>query len=159
MFVAGFIGSPQMNFVDAMLGKDEDGYYALIDETRFTLLEERVQGNNLDDYIVRTVVIGIRPEDVLKVNKKMSTATIPLETSSNRNVLDTNVEVYEHMGAEIYVYIDYNGHKFTARFKSEDVTSEDEKLTITFKPEKIHVFDKETEVSLLGLDTKFNFNT
>jgi multiple sugar transport system ATP-binding protein len=101
MFVAGFIGSPQMNFVDAMLGKDEDGYYALIDETRFTLLEERVQGNNLDDYIGRTVVIGIRPEDVLKVNKKMSTATIPLETSSNRNVLDTNVEVYEHMGAEI----------------------------------------------------------
>ena len=62
-------------------------------------------------------------------------------------------------GTEIYVYIDYNGHKFTARFKSEDVTSEDEKLTSTFKPEKIHVFDKETEVSLLGLDTKFNFNT
>jgi hypothetical protein len=51
--------------------------------------------------------------------------------------------------------------KFTNTWeqKSEDVTSEDEKLTITFKPEKIHVFDKETEVSLLGLDTKFNFNT
>lgn len=137
MFVAGFIGSPQMNFIDAILQKDDKGYYALVDETRFSLLEERVKDKPLDDYIGKTTVLGIRPEDVLK-------------SSPNKNTLETNIEVYEHMGAEIYVYIDYNEHKITARFPSENVTSIGEKIDITFKLDKIHLFDKETEISLLG---------
>jgi multiple sugar transport system ATP-binding protein len=144
MFVAGFIGSPQMNFIDAILQKDDTGYYALVNKTKFSLLGNRVKDKQLDNYIGKTIVLGIRPEDVLK-------------SCSNKDKLEAKVEVYEHMGAEIYVYINYNGNKITARFPSENNNSIDENLEITFKPEKIHLFDKETETSLLGYTTVTEF--
>ncbi len=57
------------------------------------------------------------------------------------------------MGAEIYGYIDYKGQKIIARFSSDASPSMEEKLKITLKPEKIHLFDKETKISLLELKT------
>ena len=74
MFVAGYWFSAD-EFVDAMLGKDEDGYYALIDETRFTLLEERFKVIILMTH--RQNCSHKTPED--RVNKKNVCATIPLE--------------------------------------------------------------------------------
>lgn len=142
IFVAGFIGSPQMNFIDAILEKNESGYYAKVDETKFPISEEKFSNKNLDDYVGKKVVMGIRSEDVIEVKK----------TDLRNDVLDTVVEVYEHMGSEIYVYIDYKGQKIIARFNPDSSPSMDDNLKITFKPEKIHLFDKETELSFLQLE-------
>lgn len=142
IFVAGFIGSPQMNFIDAILEKNEAGYYAIVDETKFPISEEKFSNKNLDDYVGKEVVMGIRSEDVIEVKK----------TDLRNDVLDTVVEVYEHMGSEIYVYIDYKGQKIIARFNSDSSPSMDDNLKITFKTEKIHLFDKETELSFLQLE-------
>lgn len=143
MFVAGFIGSPQMNFIDATIENNGNGYYVRIDETIFPLSEEKFGATILNDYIGKKVVIGIRPEDVIEVKKD----------DLRMDALDAIVEVYEHMGAEIYGYIDYNGQKIIARFSSDASPSMEEKLKISLKPEKIHLFDKETKISLLELKT------
>lgn len=141
IFVAGFIGSPQMNFIDAVIEKNDTGYYARVDNTKFPLLKEKFGEQNLEEYVGKKVVMGIRSEDVLEVK----------DTNIRSDVLDTKVEVYEHMGAEIYVYIDYKGQKIIARFNSDSSPSMDENLKITFKAKKIHLFDKETQISFSEL--------
>ncbi|WP_326908034.1 ABC transporter ATP-binding protein [Sedimentibacter sp. MB31-C6] len=141
MFVAGFIGTPQMNFIDAILEKNETGYYALVDNSRFALSEVKYKSNILDEYIGKKIVLGIRSENIIEVK----------DDSTRSDVLNTTVEVYEHMGSEIYAYMDYSNQKIIARFNSEASSSMNDNLKITFNPEKIHIFDKETEISLLEL--------
>jgi len=131
-----------MNFIDAILEKNDTGYYAMVDETKFPLSYKKFANKNLDEYIGKKVVMGIRSEDVVEVKN----------ADLRSDVLDTVVEVYEHMGAEIFVYIDYNCQKIIARFNSDSSPSMDDNLKITFKPDKIHLFDKETEISFLELE-------
>ena len=86
---------------------------------------------------------SVRSEDVIEI----------IDKSARMDVLEANVEVYEHMGSEIFVYIDYKGQKIIAKFSSDVDTylKNKENIRITFKPEKIHLFDKETEISLLDI--------
>lgn len=138
IFVAGFIGTPQMNFIDAMLIKNDSGYFVKIDEILFPVSKERFSPQILDDYIDKDIVLGIRAEDVLMV-----------EDDTSKARLNSIVEVAEHMGSEIYVYIDYKENNITARFKSDISLAIGEKINISFNLDKIHLFDKETELSLL----------
>lgn len=131
MFVAGFIGTPQMNFIEALIEKDDE-YYALIDNNKFMLSKERF-GDILNEYRGKNVVLGIRSEDIIQAQSSHS--------------LSTRVEVCENMGAEVFVYMDYKGQKITARLNS-DYTPINDNLKITFNKEKIHIFDKFTERSL-----------
>ncbi|NLK65007.1 MAG: sn-glycerol-3-phosphate ABC transporter ATP-binding protein UgpC [Tissierellia bacterium] len=138
IFVAGFIGTPQMNFIDAVIEKDNE-YYALIDNNRFLLSKERF-GDILNEYIGKKVVLGVRSEDILKAECSHS--------------LKTRVEVCENMGAEVYVYVDYKGQKITARLNA-DFTSMDSSLNITFNIDKMHIFDKESGISIRNLTLDF----
>jgi multiple sugar transport system ATP-binding protein len=131
IFVAGFIGTPQMNFIDAVIEKDDE-YYVIIDNNKFILSKERF-GDILNDYIGKNVVLGIRSEDII--------------LAEGSNSLSTRIEVCENMGAEVYVYADYKGQKITARLNA-DFVPKDENLNITFKKDKLHIFDKDTERSL-----------
>jgi len=136
IFVAGFIGTPQMNFLEAIIKKDDTGYYAFIGSSKFELSKERFSSDVLNEYIGKNVVLGIRSEDILQVE------------SDSSDTLITSVEVCENMGAEVYVYIDYQGQKIIARLNTDVLSSINSSLKITFKQDKIHLFDKDTEVSL-----------
>ena len=138
LFVAGFIGTPQMNFLEAMIEKDVD-YYALIDDKRFVLSNERF-GDILNEYRGKNVVLGIRSEDIF--------------IAQGSNSLKTTVEVCENMGSEVYMYMDHKGQKITARLNAESACSEGS-LNISFNKDKIHIFDKDSGISIRNLGLAF----
>lgn len=137
MFVAGFIGTPQMNFLDTLLRKDEPGFYIEIGNARFYIDPLRLENKDLGSYIGKTVVLGVRPEDV----------NVPDDDSVP--AIDAIVEVRELMGAEVYLYLNFNEYKITARVPNSTQAQMDQTVRITFDPAKIHLFDKETQDTLL----------
>ena len=90
LFVAGFIGSPQMNFMDAELGRDADGY-------KLTFADQSLHfagSDALSEYVGKTVVFGIRPENLHTSGEKF--------TQNTAHTLTMHVDIAELMGAEIY---------------------------------------------------------
>ncbi|WP_395151551.1 ABC transporter ATP-binding protein [uncultured Allofournierella sp.] len=142
MFVAGFIGSPQMNFLDATLNKDAKGYYLDLAGDRVDLPAEKTTDGKLDAYIGKKVKAGVRPEDIKDdeefINKKGGCR------------LEATVEVSELMGSEIYLYLVYKGNKMTARVAPTSKAKNGSTVTVAFDPHKIHLFDPETELTILN---------
>lgn len=142
VFVAGFIGNPQMNFLNASLIKDASIYYIKVDDTKFPLSEDRFATDILDQYLEKEIILGVRCEDLLEVH----------EEASQVPGIDAKVDIVEHMGSEIYVYIYYNSQKIIAKLSSDasNTIKHKDNIKLSFKAEKIHLFDKETEVSLMS---------
>ena len=141
MFVAGFIGSPQMNFLDATLNKDGNGYFLDLAGDRIDLPKEKTTDGKLDAYVGKKVKAGVRPEDIKDdpefVNKQ------------GECKLEATVEVSELMGSEIYLYLLYKGNKLTARVAPTSKAKNGSNVTVAFDPHKIHLFDPETELTIL----------
>lgn len=140
MFVAGFIGSPAMNFMDVTVTDD----LKLVNE-KFTLdtadnVRKIIKDNNL---IGKDIIMGIRPEDLEDSN------FIP--GAKEGRLITAPVEVAEPMGSEIYVYIDIKGVLITARINPKSIVRatsgirEGASISLYVDIEKIHLFDKETE--------------
>ena len=142
IFVAGFIGTPQMNFIDTTIHKQGGKYYAKINSSLFPLPDGKFKNDVLEQFTNKDLVLGVRPEDV----------SIVRGLSVEPPYLDAVVEVAEHMGSEIYIYIDYKGEQLIAKERSDGHFTMDEKIDISFDMNKIHLFDKETEQSLLKLE-------
>jgi multiple sugar transport system ATP-binding protein len=138
LFVAGFIGTPQMNFIDAVLIRQESGYFVKIDQTFFALPEGRFRPEILAHFNNKAVALGVRSEHVSIIRDK---ANVPY--------LEAKVEVAEHMGSEIFVYIDFRGEQIIAKVWGDNNFSMAESININFDMNKIQLFDKETEKSLL----------
>ena len=137
LFVAGFMGSPQMNFMDAVVEiKGETAYLKIADqsiELPPAKSKKMVEGG----YNGKTVTFGIRPEDVDDSEMFVNTA---------KAVFESTVNVYELLGAEVYLYFDLEGFPITARVDSRTTARPGDKVKFGFDVEKIHVFDKETEL-------------
>ncbi len=142
MFVAGFIGSPQMNFMEGVLKKSGDVFSIDLSGATIALPTEKTNGGKLDAYVGKTIKMGIRPED-LKDDDEF------LERHPNTH-LETEVEVSELMGAEIYLYMTYKGQNIMARVSSSSAARPGSKVTIAMDAHKIHLFDPETELTLLN---------
>lgn len=145
-FVAGFIGSPSMNFFDAYIGEEEGrttlylggtelGKKVYVDGSRGQLLKEQENG--------KKVVIGIRPEDIWEY-----------EDAVHRGFDEASVDIVETItarempGAEVILYFDAQNKSHAVRLRPDNQTRTGEKLQLYFDPEKLHVFDKETGENL-----------
>ncbi len=134
-FVAGFIGSPQMNFCDATI-VDEDGAISIkFGSNKVALTAEKAE--KAKEYIGKTVIMGIRPEDLYDDAEALE----KYETSA----VSADVEVTEMMGAETYLYLIVDGINFIARVKPDSKAAINTKIKVALDPAKIHIFDKETE--------------
>lgn len=142
MFVAGFIGSPQMNFVDAKLEKEGNTYYVDISGDKVALPAEKVKAGELDKYVGKAVKAGVRPEDI-----KDDPEFLAAHTDS---ALTATVEVSELMGSEIYLYLDYKGNKMTARVAPTSKARNGATVKVAFDSHKIHLFDVESELAILN---------
>ncbi len=141
MFVGGFIGSPQMNFLDATLVKEGSNYYVDLGGDKLLIAPEKVT-SALDAYVGKAIKAGIRPEDIKddeEFMEKHKDATIT-----------AHVEVSELMGSEIYLYLEYKGNKMTARVAPTSKARNGDKVRVAFDPHKVHVFDVETEQTVLN---------
>jgi len=140
LFVAGFIGSPQMNFIDSVCEVDGEVVRLNIGPSKIELPPAKSKKLIAGGYDGRTVVLGIRPEDVH--DEQMF-----IESSPN-TVIEATIRVYEMLGAEVYLYFDYEGSNMTARVDPRTTARTGDTVKFAFDAEKIHVFDKETELAI-----------
>lgn len=137
VFVAGFIGTPQMNFIDAFIKEKEETLYISF-EGYDVLLPDRMQKNEkLKAYVNKNVVFGIRPED-FHTQKKFS-----LDNGSNK--VEVTVDISEMMGYETFLYATLGKQRITAKTLSSQSPSSNEKALLYIDTQKAHIFDKEDE--------------
>ncbi|MCY3799514.1 MAG: sn-glycerol-3-phosphate ABC transporter ATP-binding protein UgpC [Chloroflexi bacterium] len=138
IFVAGFIGSPSMNFFDATL--KEDGDNLVVDIGAFTLPVPASKADTFRGHVGMEVVCGIRPEDIDDSNY-LPQGIIPAN-------MTCNVEVVEQMGNEVIIYLENAGKNFIARTDPRTDATVGEAMDITFNLDNMHLFDINTEMSL-----------
>lgn len=144
MFVAGFIGSPAMNFLDAKLVKEGETYYLEGNgDFKIAIPADKVAKNpEIKSYVGKDVVFGIRPED-------LEDASIVEKTVTADNSYMATVEVVEPMGSEIYLYLTVNEHSMIARVDSHSTAKVGDNVKLYVKTENLHVFDPETELTII----------
>lgn len=133
MFVAGFIGSPQMNFVNAQMEEKNGQLFAKF-ASYSAPLSDRVA---LKNYVGKPIVLGIRPEDMHTEDD--------LPECGNCCMVDLQVELAELMGAEIYLYGALHGSKMTVRTPSKAGVRSGDTVRLALDCDKLHLFDPETE--------------
>ena len=137
LFVAGFIGSPQMNFFDALCQVKGKDVSLKIGNSVFPVPADKAKALIDGGYDGKTVVLGIRPEDVREATAADAGKTI-----------DATIKFYELLGAEVYLYFDLEGMQMTARTPASTVLRQGDSAKFALDMNKIHVFDKETEKTI-----------
>lgn len=140
LFVAGFIGSPQMNFIDAIIEKKEDTYYASFNEYSIRIPKNKVEGELFESYVGKNVILGIRPEHIYIEKEYLE--------KYKEELIDTEVMLHELMGAEVYLHVKVKEQKLTIRAAGDTTAEPGKLLKIVIDAEKIHLFDKETEKNI-----------
>ena len=138
MFVAGFIGSPAMNFLDAKVTDDMK-----LSNPKFKLdtapnIKKVIKDNDLTG---KDIVLGIRPEDLEDESF--------VHDRSDGAIITAPVEVTEPMGSEIYVYVGIEGVLVTARVNPRSAAHVGKPIDLHVDLEKLHLFDKKTEKAFI----------
>lgn len=137
LFVAGFMGSPQMNLLDAKVVKNGNDIRLMFGSHSIKVPEAKAKKLVDGNYIDKTVVLGIRPEDVK--DEEMFISQSPDST------IDATVKVYELLGAEVFLYFTIDQFDITARVNPRTKARPGDTIQIALDLSKIHLFDKETE--------------
>lgn len=137
-FVAGFIGSPQMNFLSAQLNLRDGRVYLTLAGNEINITSA-TQGKDMSRYDGHSVIAGIRPEDV--------TADREFIKKNADKLITASLEVTEMMGNETYLYLDYSGEKIVARVENENY--EQGMTTLAVRTDRIHLFDPNTTVNIM----------
>lgn len=149
LFVAGFIGMPQMNFFKdckLMAPKGEEKNYSVevLGET-FVLTDEQSEVLKSKGEGDRIVTLGVRPENIKVYMENVERDEFP--------VIDSTVDVSEMMGSEVHLHLKAGEANIIAVVSSPDMTTgvieRGTHMNISFKPKRIHIFDNETEQNLL----------
>lgn len=135
-FVAGFIGSPAMNFIDAKV-LHEDGVKLQLCNSDLDLDLKGINENILKDFKGKEVLMGIRPEDI-RVN--------PL--GKNDQPVNVEIELIEPMGYESFVYFKVGGVQFTGRMSSGNFVEDHLVKTLYFNCSKLYFFNKENHKAI-----------
>jgi multiple sugar transport system ATP-binding protein len=138
LFVAGFIGSPAMNFFPARLRKDNERVIVESDGFKVPLPADR--SKNYEQYAGRDIVFGIRPENIHDVN-----FTPP---NIHGEKIDIKVDVTELMGNEIFLYLLNGKSIFVARVDPRSKLRMGEQAQVMFDMDNFHIFDAQTEEAL-----------
>ena len=145
LFVAGFIGSPEMNFINAKLSKENDKIALSFGQNHKIYLNEGKAKQLLDtcpEYIGKDVIIGIRPENVHDEDNYVSTMT--------DSKITVDVDLTESLGADTLLHLDVDGTHVVARVNPRTKAKAGEKVDVVFDTNKLHLFDPETEVTILN---------
>ncbi|WP_300347066.1 sn-glycerol-3-phosphate ABC transporter ATP-binding protein UgpC [Clostridium sp.] len=141
IFVAGFIGSPQMNFIEGKINEEGGKYFACFQGEKIEMPMEKARLLKEKGYIGKDVIIGIRPEHL--------DDDLELIAANPTTVIKSKVEVTELMGAESYIYTKLGEQNITARVNGSTHLQNGQEAKFYIDATKIHVFDKETELKLV----------
>ena len=147
LFVAGFLGSPSMNFFQCTVKAEENNRTALLLDDAKTVKKVYLDGTRgkqiADRYNGRHVILGIRPEDIYEIEEAKK-----LGIENDSVDVDEPVVNREMLGAEVILYFDEQGKTLAVRLSPENQTQVGEKVSLYFDMEKAHVFDPETEENI-----------
>ncbi|WP_159566860.1 ABC transporter ATP-binding protein [Budvicia diplopodorum] len=130
MFVAGFIGSPSMNFIRGTL---DNGCF-VTETLKLPIPEHKLSAETIDKYRHKPVILGIRPEDIIPV--------------AQGEGIDAQISVAELTGAEFMLYTSVGGHELTLKANADADYHPTQRINIHFDMQKSHFFDNETELAL-----------
>ncbi len=136
LFVAGFIGSPQMNFIDCVVEEQGSELYLKFDKFSVIIPENKVAAVREGGYVGKEVVMGIRPENLHDE---------PAFIDSAAAVIEANVEVTEMLGAEVFLYLKCAGQAVTARVNPRTTAQTGDVIKLGLDVNRMHIFDKATE--------------
>ena len=139
-FVAGFIGSPQMNFLDAKVCQNGSQVTLKIGDHELVLTEAKGKALIDGGYINKVVSVGIRPEDVNDLSE--------VKRESQGQEIESTINVYELLGSEVYLYFNIEEFPMTARVKATNPARVGDKVKFGFDMKKVHIFDKETGMTI-----------
>ena len=140
MFVASFIGAPQMNLLPIIIRKADGRYFAELDGQSLPL-PARLSERGLGDYVDRQCVLGLRPENF---HELLPADVDPALTAP----LAMHVELAEPMGAEVHLNAQLGAHTIIARVSPRCRARPGDRLTLTANLSMAHLFDTETEEAL-----------
>lgn len=153
LFVAGFLGSPSMNFFQCTVKAEENNRTALLLDDAKTVKKVYLDGTRgkqiADKYNGRHVVLGIRPEDIYELDEAKK-----LGIEKDSVDVDEPVVNREMLGAEVILYFDEQGKTLAVRLNPENQTQVGENVFLYFDMDKAHVFDPETEENLFYREEK-----
>ena len=162
LFVAGFIGSPQMNFVNADCVEKNGGIYLEFDRFDIKLPERKAKALKEGGYVGKQVIMGLRPEGIYESEHELA--------AHPDSQIEVKITGYELLGAEVLLYFQLLNEKaqevhrqfsddmdgmlkktqFTAKVDASTTARYGSKIVVALDPEKIHVFDKETEQAIVN---------
>ena len=144
LFVAGFIGTPQMNFITGKLVQEGEALYITFGTNRIKVPDDKANNPALKEYIGQDVVMGVRPENIHDEQRYLD--ALP------DSIMETTVDVTELMGAEIYLYLGFdgqedatNGKSIIARVSSRSTSRAGDSIRVAVDTSRMHIFDKDTE--------------
>lgn len=138
-FVAGFIGSPPMNFVKGVLINREGKFY--FNEGNFQVKIVEAMVPKIIPYVNKEVMFGIRPEDIYD---KLFVSYAPSE-----NTIKANCEVIEPMGSEVYLHLNTGRSSLIAKVGGHDRPAINQDMDLVFDMAKVHFFDKDTDLTIV----------
>jgi multiple sugar transport system ATP-binding protein len=140
MFVAGFIGSPSMNFFEATVGRGNGGL--VVDVGAFNLPVPAGHAAQLDAYVGKQVYFGIRPENIHDANY------VPRGVEENA-VMKANVTVREPLGSEVYAFVENGGKEMVSRLDPRTGAAIGQSIDLVVDMSKLHVFDRDSEKAII----------
>ncbi len=145
VFVAGFIGSPSMNFLDGRLVAENGSLWLNMDDFRLQVPQTE---EHLDPYRDKEVIVGFRPEDIL--DKKRA------GFAASGNVMTAQIDVIEPIGSEELLYVSSGKDTFVAKIPeysigfTEKRALVEKEIELAFNMDKLHIFDKDTKKAILN---------
>lgn len=135
-FVAGFIGTPQMNFLNVKIEKSKDGHVAKFKDFNLPVPPSRIRTESISRYEGREVTLGIRPESLEIASDA--------EGQPGYGIIEATVDIAEMMGSEIYLYAACDEDNIIARIPVQDNLDSGDKIKLALDCNRIHLFDDET---------------
>ena len=137
LFVAGFIGTPQMNFFDATLAKEDGKYVATVQGKKFELPADKQEALKNAESVPAEIIVGVRPVHIQLCQDGIA----------------ATVDVSELMGSELHLHVNSDGKDVVIVVPTTDIDlgsvhGGHKPVQYTFRPELMHFFDKETEKNL-----------
>ena len=139
LFVAGFIGSPQMNFVKCDVVEKNGKICLVFGESTVTVSDNRAKILKENGYVGKQVMMGIRPEDLYDKEKSLR---------EYKDTIKATVSVYELVGSEVYLYFELAGSNMVARVNADTNAAVGKEVELYLDSDAMHLFDLETEKAI-----------
>ncbi len=131
-FVAGFIGTPPMNFIDGRVSDENGTLYFVAEEVRLRLHRDKLEHSGSDQ-----ITLGIRPEDLSTDSEAPSSAEFP------DNLLSGRVVLVERLGGTSHVHFDVGPHRLMASVSNDALPDVGETITVRVPAERVHLFGQD----------------